>query len=34
MTHYEKRIPQLKKQTKDLGEVFFSADSLLSNLNV
>jgi hypothetical protein len=29
MTHYEKRLPQLRKQTHDLTELFFSADKLL-----
>jgi hypothetical protein len=29
MTHYEKRIPQLRKQTSDLTENFFSAGKLL-----
>jgi hypothetical protein len=29
MTHYEKRLPQLRKQTHDLTEQFFSADKLL-----
>jgi len=32
MTHYEKRLPQLRKQTHDLTEKFFSADRLLENL--
>jgi hypothetical protein len=32
MTHYEKRLPQLRKQTHDLTEHFFSADKLLENL--
>ena len=32
MTHYEKRIPQLRKQTQDLTERFFSADELLKNI--
>ncbi len=32
MTHYEKRLPQLKKQTSDLSERFFSSDVLLNNL--
>ena len=32
MTHYEKRLPQLKKQTQDLTEHFFSATTLLENL--
>jgi hypothetical protein len=29
MTHYEKRLPQLRKQTHDLTEKFFSANKLL-----
>jgi hypothetical protein len=29
MTHYEKRLPQLRKQTHDLTEQFFSANKLL-----
>ena len=29
MTHYEKRLPQLRKQTHDLTEQFFSAGKLL-----
>jgi hypothetical protein len=29
MTHYEKRLPQLRKQTHDLTEQFFSANTLL-----
>jgi hypothetical protein len=29
MTHYEKRLPQLRKQTQDLTENFFSANKLL-----
>jgi hypothetical protein len=32
MTHYEKRLPQLRKQTHDLTEQFFSANKLLENL--
>lgn len=32
MTHYEKRILQLKKQTEDLTKYFFSADTLLKNI--
>jgi hypothetical protein len=32
MTHYEKRLPQLRKQTQDLTEHFFSATKLLENL--
>jgi hypothetical protein len=31
MTHYEKRLPQLRKQTKDLTDYFFSANQLLEN---
>ena len=31
MTHYEKRLPQLRKQAQDLTERFFSADILLEN---
>ena len=33
MTHYEKRLPQLAKQTQDLTERFFSCQALLNNLN-
>lgn len=29
MTHYEKRLPQLKKQTQDLTDYFFSSNQLL-----
>jgi hypothetical protein len=29
MTHYDKRVPQVRKQAKDLTEQFFSADKLL-----
>jgi hypothetical protein len=29
MTHYDKRVPQLRKQTHDLTERFFSANKLL-----
>ena len=29
MTHYEKRLPQVRKQTADLSELFFSASKLL-----
>jgi hypothetical protein len=29
MTHYDKRIPQVRKQAADLTELFFSADKLL-----
>jgi len=32
MTHYEKRIPQVRKQALDLTEYFFSADKLLENI--
>jgi hypothetical protein len=32
MTHYEKRLPQLHKQTEDLSKYFFSADYLLKNI--
>ena len=32
MTHYEKRLPQLHKQTEDLTKYFFSADQLLKNI--
>jgi hypothetical protein len=32
MTHYEKRLPQLRKQTQDLTERFFSCQTLLSKL--
>ncbi len=32
MTHYEKRLPQLRKQAQDLTEQFFSANKLLENL--
>ena len=32
MTHYEKRLPQLKKQTYDLSKYFFSAEGLLKNI--
>ena len=32
MTHYEKRLPQIRKQTHDLTEQFFSANNLLENL--
>ncbi len=30
MTHYEKRLPQLSKQTSDLSKYFFSAENLLN----
>ena len=33
MTHYEKRLPQLQKQTDDLTARFFSCQALLNNLN-
>ena len=33
MTHYEKRLPQLKKQTADLSKYFFSSDKLLENIH-
>jgi glycosyltransferase involved in cell wall biosynthesis len=29
MTHYDKRVPQVRKQAADLTELFFSADKLL-----
>jgi hypothetical protein len=32
MTHYEKRLPQLRKQADDLSKYFFSADVLLGNI--
>jgi len=32
MTHYEKRLPQLKKQTYDLSKHFFSAELLVDNI--
>lgn len=32
MTHYEKRLPQLRKQTQDLTERFFSCHTLLTHL--
>ena len=32
MTHYEKRISQLRKQTEDLSKHFFSCQGLLDNL--
>lgn len=32
MTHYEKRLPMLKKQTQDLTEYYFTANKLLENL--
>lgn len=32
MAHYEKRIPQLKKQAQDLSKYFFNADKLLENI--
>jgi glycosyltransferase involved in cell wall biosynthesis len=32
MTHYEKRLPQLRKQAHDLSKYFFSAEGLLGNI--
>lgn len=32
MTHYEKRLPQLHKQTQDLADRFFSCQPLIDNL--
>ena len=32
MTHYEKRVPQVRKLAQDLTEQFFSANNLLENL--
>jgi hypothetical protein len=32
MTHYEKRLVQLHKQTQDLTDYFFSANQLLENI--
>jgi glycosyltransferase involved in cell wall biosynthesis len=32
MTHYDKRVEQVCKQTSDLTEIFFSANKLLENL--
>lgn len=32
ITHYEKQLPQLRKQTQDLTDYFFSANTLLENL--
>ena len=32
MTHYEKRLPMLKKQTQNLTDIFFSANGLLNTL--
>ena len=32
MTHYEKRLSQLHKQTRDLTDYFFSANQLLENI--
>jgi hypothetical protein len=32
MTHYEKQLPQLRKQANDLSKYFFSADQLLENI--
>jgi hypothetical protein len=34
MTHYEKRLCQLRKQATDLTNIFFSADRLLKNLSL
>jgi hypothetical protein len=33
MEHYERRLPELKNQTQDLTDNFFSAGSLLKNIN-
>ena len=33
MTHYEKRLPQLRKQSQDLSKYFFSAETLLENIS-
>jgi len=33
MTHYEKRVSQVQKQTEDLTKRFFSCQALLDNLN-
>ena len=33
MTHYEKRLPQLRKQTNDLANHFFSANVLWNNFS-
>jgi hypothetical protein len=33
MTHYEKRLPQLRKQAQDLTERFFSCQKLLESLH-
>ena len=32
MTHYEKRLPQLRKQADDLSKYFFNADKILENI--
>lgn len=32
MTHYDKRVPQVRKQAIDLTEQFFSANTLLENI--
>ena len=32
MTHYEKRIPQVRKQAQELTKKFFNADALLENI--
>lgn len=32
MTHYDKRIAQLRKQTEDLTKYFFTADNLVNNI--
>ena len=32
MTHYEKRIPQVRKLAQDLTDYFFSADRLMENI--
>jgi hypothetical protein len=32
MTHYDKRVSQVRKQTSDLSENFFSANRLIGNL--
>jgi hypothetical protein len=29
MSHYDKRVPQVRKQAADLTELFFSANKLL-----
>jgi hypothetical protein len=33
MTHHEKRLPQLRKQSQDLSKYFFSAEKLLENIS-